>query len=86
MKTPKDKKPQAVTPRRQNSNPAIREKNSHGRPDGVFDLNEDISRVRRRLGDIDGKKPTGEKISFDTADKLAEEIASIRTRKKWQNN
>ncbi|HGH0940078.1 TPA: hypothetical protein ACJHI9_003535 [Yersinia enterocolitica] len=70
MSVPKDKKPGWVG----------RKGLSNERPEGVFDLNNDVFSVRRRTAKIDSKKKTGETISFDTADKLAEEIAALRTK------
>lgn len=60
-----------------------RQRQSGSRPDGVFDLNDDIHGYRRKRANIDGvqKHNYDGNISFDTADTLGEEIAALRTRK-----
>ncbi|MDU1062622.1 MAG: hypothetical protein E7A34_00015 [Leclercia adecarboxylata] len=50
-------------------------------PDGVFEIREDRKSYSPRINENDGITKESEKISFDSAESLADEIAAIRERK-----
>lgn len=83
MTTHKGKKPVTGNHHEAAKSVGLRQRRSDSRPDGVFDLNDDIQQYRRKNANIDGvqKHNYDGNISFDTADKLGEEIAALRTRK-----
>ncbi|GKV94961.1 hypothetical protein H2Y56_11310 [Pectobacterium aroidearum] len=65
----------------QGNNGAKRERDSISKPDGVFNLVEEVRTHRRKVANIDGNPKSREMISFDSADKLAEEVAALRDKK-----
>lgn len=83
MTTHKGKKPVTGNHHKVAKSVELRRRRSDSRPDGVFDLNDDIQEYRRKKANIDGEQKHNYdgNISFDTADKLGEEIAALRTRK-----
>lgn len=50
-------------------------------PDGVFEIREDRRNYSPRINENDGITKESEKISFDSNESLADEIAALRERK-----